>query len=105
MVIEWLKFRVAPELQENFLKKDEAIWTSLLASYPGFLGKETWLVPDAAEEIVFVIRWQTRQQWKSIPIEVLAETEQKFAQQVGKNNYEMIEMKEYQVRKFPEMSR
>ena len=97
MVIEWLKFRVVSELQEKFLQKDEEIWTPLLASYPGFLGKETWLVPNTAEEIIFVIRWQTRQQWKSIPLQVLAETEQQFAQQVGENTYEMIETKEYEV--------
>ena len=95
MVIEWLKFRVISQLQDKFLQKDAEIWTPLLASYPGFLGKETWLVPEKTEEIVFVIRWHTREQWKSIPLQVLFETEREFSLQMGVNTYEMIETREY----------
>ena len=104
MVIEWLKFRVSHQLREKFILKDAEIWTSMLASYPGFLGKEVWINPESPEEIVFVIRWETRQQWKSIPQAALDKTEQQFAQQMGKDEYQMIETFEYQVRKFPEVS-
>lgn len=97
MIIEWLKFRVISELQEKFFHKDEEIWTPLLASYPGFLGKETWFAPNNTEEIILVIRWYTREQWKSIPPEILEETEQKFALGMGNNTYEMIETGEYEV--------
>ena len=97
MVIEWLKFRVISELQAKFFQKDAEIWTPLLASYPGFLGKEIWFVPNATEEIILVIRWHTREQWKSIPLQVLIETEQEFALQMGKNAYEMIETREFEV--------
>ena len=97
MVIEWLKFRVISELHEKFLQKDAEIWTPLLASYPGFLGKETWLVPNNKEEIIFVIRWHTREQWKSIPLQVLSETEREFALQMGENTYEMIESNEFEL--------
>ena len=102
MVIEWLKFTVSPEVREKFIKKDEAIWTAALATYPGFLGKEIWLEPTRADNIIFIIRWQSRQQWKSIPVEDLTMIEQRFAAAMGKDNYEMIESKEFQVRKFPE---
>lgn len=105
MVIEWLKFRVSPELREDFIKKDEEIWTATLASYSGFLGKEIWLDPTIADNIIFVIRWQSRQQWKSIPIKELETTERRFAAAMGKGNYEMIASKEFQVRKFPKVAR
>jgi uncharacterized protein (TIGR03792 family) len=103
MVIEWLKFRVAPEAREKFIQKDAEVWTAFLATCSGFLGKEIWLDPSANDRIVIVARWQTREQWKSISQELLEQTETRFAQQMGRDRYKMIEMAEYQVPKFPEM--
>lgn len=103
MVIEWLKFRVDSKSREQFIQKDEAIWTASLATYPGFLGKEVWIEPNAPERVIFTIRWQTREQWKSIPIKDLAAIEQKFSAIMREMNikYKMIESKEFQIRKFP----
>ena len=104
MVIEWLKFRVDSKLREKFIQKDEAIWTASLSTYPGFLGKEVWIEPKEPDKVIFTIRWQTRQQWKSIPVKDLAEIEQQFFTAMKKMNinYKMIESKEFQVRKFPQ---
>ncbi|MDJ0532449.1 MAG: TIGR03792 family protein [Xenococcaceae cyanobacterium MO_207.B15] len=101
MVIEWLVFQVASEAREKFIEKDREIWSSLLAKYPGFLAKEIWLDPQRSDRLIIVIRWQTRQQWKAVPIDILEATEQKFSQAMGEDTYEMIEVSEYQVRKFP----
>ncbi|BAZ44966.1 hypothetical protein NIES4102_19830 [Chondrocystis sp. NIES-4102] len=103
MVIEWLKFEVDADGREKFIREDEAVWTASLATYPGFLGKEVWIEPHSSDKVIFIIRWQTRQQWKSIPMADLVEIEQRFSQIMGKMNisYKMIESKEFQVRKFP----
>ncbi len=101
MVIEWLKFEVFPESRDLFIQFDSEIWTPTLAKFPGFLSKEIWISPDNAEEIIIVIRWETREQWKAIPLDILAATEQKFAQKMENHPYKMIEAKEYQIRKFP----
>jgi uncharacterized protein (TIGR03792 family) len=98
VMIEWLKFRVAPEERERFIQKDEEIWTAVLAKYPGFLGKEVWLSPNP-EEVVFVIRWNTKEEWKAIPQAVLEATERRFASTFNQP-YDPIEAGEYQVRKF-----
>ena len=103
MVIEWLKFKVDPESREKFIQKDDALWTASLSRYPGFLGKEVWIEPNEPDKVIFTIRWQTREQWKSIPVKDLASIEQKFSTAM-KNmniNYKMVESKEYQIRKFP----
>ncbi len=100
MVIEWLLFRVVPEAREKFIQQDEAIWTSTLSAYPGFLGKEIWLEPQKSDRITVVIRWQTREQWKSIPQDVLVATERQFAKVMGET-YKTIDTAEYQIRKFP----
>ncbi len=103
MVIEWLKIRVSPELREKYIQLDAEVWTKMLATYPGFLGKEVWINPETPDELVLVIRWANREAWKSVPQEQLAQTEQQFCQQFGGQD-QYIETGEYQVRKFPLMS-
>lgn len=100
MVIEFLKFRVDPSWRETFIQKDAAIWTTALAKYPGFLGKEVWINPHDSTEVVFVIHWQSREQWKAIPVLDLQSIEQEFSR-VMANGCELVESGEYQVRKFP----
>ena len=103
MVIEWLKFRISPNLREEFLELDQQIWTEKLKTYPGFLGKEVWLNPKRLDEVVILIRWQTREEWKSIPQEEIDQIEKQFNQKMQETNYQMIESLEYQVRKFPQV--
>ena len=103
MVIEWLKFRVSPELREKFIQKDAEIWTSMLATYPGFLSKEIWISPETPSEVVVLIRWASREAWQLVPPERLEQTEQLFTQEFG-DQHQIIEAAEYQVRKFPQVS-
>lgn len=101
MVIEWLGFQVKPELREKFIQKDEKIWTAVLSQADGFLSKEIWIAPDPSDRIYLIIRWQTRDQWKAVPIDLLQETEATFLDAMGQDSYQMIEAKEYQIQKFP----
>lgn len=100
VVIEFLKFKVDPDLREAYIQKDAEIWTTALAQYSGFLGKEVWINPHDSTEVIFVIHWQTKEHWQAIPAEDLQAIEQRFQQAVG-NCYEFVESGEYQVRKFP----
>lgn len=100
VVIELLKVKVAPELLEQYLQKDAEIWTQALARCPGFLGKEVWNNPNEPTEVILVIRWASRKQWKSISLELLDAIEQQFVQQLG-DTYQIVEVSEYQVWKFP----
>lgn len=100
MVIEWLKFEVASEAKQKFIEADDQIWSQFLSNYPGYMGKEIWVNPFVETEVIVVVHWESREQWKSVPEAVVEETEAKFAEAVGKDNYQMLESKEYQVRKF-----
>ena len=91
MIIEWLKFRVSPNLREEFLELDQQIWTNKLKTCPGFLGKEVWLNPEKLDEVIILIHWQTRQEWKNIPQEELDQIEKQFNQKMQGKNYQMIE--------------
>lgn len=101
MVIEWLKIKVPPELREAYIQKDEEIWTTALAKFPGFVGKEVWINPQEPSEVVLVIRWTSREAWKAIPTDSLQETEKRFAAAMP-GDYPFLEQGEYQVRKFPQ---
>lgn len=100
MVIEWLTFRMSAENRERYIRTDNEIWTPALQQYDGFISKETWISPDDAEIIIFVIRWETREQWKAIPEAELAEITARFDQAFGAD-YLMEASTEYQVRRFP----
>lgn len=95
MVIEWLRFKVPHEKWEAFIRRDEEVWTTGLRSFPGFLGKETWVDP-VENEVVMLIRWQTRELWKSVPQSVIDELDAKM----GDLQMPIAESREYQVRKF-----
>lgn len=103
MVLEWLKVKVPAHLREQYVQKDAEIWTTALQQYPGFMGKEVWISPDDPTEVSMVIRWASREQWKSIPVEELDAIAQKFDQALG-FDYDMIEEKEYHVRKFAQQT-
>ncbi|MEQ9369760.1 MAG: TIGR03792 family protein [Coleofasciculus chthonoplastes F3-SA18-01] len=75
MVIEYLKIRVSPELRETFIQKDAEIWTSMLARCPGFISKEVWIEPETPTEVILIIRWTSREQWKAVPQEQLEGTQ------------------------------
>lgn len=99
MVIEWLKFRVESDHREAFIQADDAIWTTALSTYPGFLGKAIWLAPDDPAALILIIQWASRTQWKAIPEADLAVIEQRF-DQAFEFDYDMIESQEFQVRRF-----
>lgn len=97
MIIELLKVKVTPEYREQFIQKDAEIWTIAIARIPGFLGKEVWINPNQPEEVILVIRWATREQWKSIPLAQLEEISKQFAHHMGNISYELLDSSEYQV--------
>jgi len=95
MIIEWLRFKVPPEKWEAFIQRDEEVWTAGLKNFPGYLGKEIW-VDSVENEVVMLIRWETREQWKS----VLQSTIDELDRQMGDLQIAIAESREYQVRKF-----
>lgn len=99
MVIELLKVKIPPKLREKYIQKDAEIWTAALAKYPGFMGKEVWINPNDATEVVLIVRWQTREHWDAIPEVDLEAIALKFDTAMGKS-YPIVESAEYQVRKF-----
>ena len=100
MIIEWLKFRMPADQRERYIQFDDEIWTPALQQYPGFIAKETWISPEDAEVVIFVIRWRSREDWFSIPERELADINARFDAALG-FDYTMEASQEFQVRRFP----
>ncbi|WP_017298415.1 TIGR03792 family protein [Nodosilinea nodulosa] len=100
MVIEWLTFAVDPDRRETFIRLDSEIWTAALSQYPGFISKEVWISPDLLDQVVVVIRWQTREQWKAISPADLEAIERQF-DEAADFFHRIIDSREYQVRRYP----
>ncbi|MBD2101193.1 TIGR03792 family protein [Leptolyngbya sp. FACHB-261] len=96
MVIEWLRFRMRPEQREAFIQRDAEVWTAGLQKFPGFLGKEIWIDPNQSTDVVAVTRWETREQWKTIPQSELDALDRRM----GDLLIPIAESREYQIRKF-----
>lgn len=83
MIVEHLVIRVPLDLQARFLALDAAIWTATLAGQPGYLGKEVWSERAEPERMHLMIRWTTREAWQAVPPALLAETDRRFAAELG----------------------
>ncbi len=77
--IEHLVFKVEDPAQvDRFIRLDEAIWTTALAEYPGFISKEVWVNREVPGEVHTVLIWKSMEEWKSIPLEELKRIDRVF---------------------------
>lgn len=73
--VEELAVEVAPEDLSGYLARDAEVWTAFLAGRPGFVRKEVWLPVDRPGVVVIQIWWRTREDWKAITPEQVAEVD------------------------------
>jgi uncharacterized protein (TIGR03792 family) len=95
MVIEMLRVMLKSEEVDRYVQLDAEIWTPVLSACKGFLGKEVWSNPDG--EIMVVVRWATREEWKAIPHDLLEATAQAFVTAMG-YAVPFLEVQEYIVK-------
>ncbi|MDY6936550.1 MAG: TIGR03792 family protein [Cyanobacteriota bacterium] len=103
MVIEWLKIQVRPRMREKFVQLDYEIWTKMLEGRSGFLGKEVWLDSEADDLVILVIRWQTFEDWQSVPDSILERTDREFKRKMGRQTFRYLDSHAYQARKFSQI--
>lgn len=87
-VIEHLRLKVPQESREDWMVAERGSWEPWLKHQPGFLGRDLFWDP-ATEEGTLLIRWSSREAWKSIsPAEVQrvqARFEMLACEQTGQN--------------------
>ena len=78
-VIEHLRLSVPEQAREAWLEAERGSWEPWLAQQMGFLGRDLLWDPET-EEGTLLIRWSSRQAWKAIPSEQVAEVQDRFEQ-------------------------
>ena len=78
-VIEHLRLSVPEQGREAWLEAERGSWEPWLAQQMGFLGRDLLWDPET-EEGTLLIRWSSRQAWKAIPSEQVAEVQNRFEQ-------------------------
>jgi len=76
-VIEHLRLSVPEQGREAWLEAERGSWEPWLAQQMGFLGRDLLWDPET-EEGTLLIRWSSRQAWKAIPSEQVAEVQDRF---------------------------
>ncbi len=65
-VVEHLRVRVSADARAAWLEAETHTWEPWLRRQRGFLGRELIWDPER-EEGILLIRWASREEWKSIP--------------------------------------
>ena len=78
-VIEHLRISVPAQGREAWLEAERGSWEPWLVQQSGFLGRDLLWDPET-EEGTLLIRWSSRQAWKAIPSEQVAEVQNRFEQ-------------------------
>ena len=78
-VVEHLRVKVPEEGRQAWLAAEQGSWEPWLAQQDGFLDRQ--LLWDAErEEGTLLIRWASKDQWKSIPAEAVVAVQERFEQ-------------------------
>ena len=78
-VSEHLRLSVPEQGREAWQEAERGSWEPWLAQQMGFLGRDLLWDPET-EEGTLLIRWSSRQAWKAIPSEQVAEVQDRFEQ-------------------------
>ncbi len=87
-VIEHLRLQVPQESREQWMVAERGSWEPWLKQQPGFLGRDLFWDP-ATEEGTLLIRWSSREAWKSISMAEVETVQARFEtlarEQTGQN--------------------
>lgn len=76
-VVEHLRLRVPDEAREHWMAAERGSWEPWLQQQPGFLGRDLFWDP-ATGEGVLLIRWSSREAWKSISADEVERVQARF---------------------------
>jgi uncharacterized protein (TIGR03792 family) len=93
MLIEILHFVVEPGRLDEFIDRNEQVWTPALRGQQGFLRREVLVSDDRADEVVILVYWTKRAALEAFPKERQARLEARMADLIRhqtQHSYERI---------------
>ena len=76
-VVEHLRLKVPQESRDHWMVAERGSWEPWLKQQPGFLGRDLFWDP-ATEEGTLLIRWNSREAWKSISMAEVETVQERF---------------------------
>ena len=76
-VLEQLRLGVPADQREVWLEGEQLTWQPWLEAQDGFLGRDLYWDPSRQEGLL-LIRWASREQWKSIPAAEVQRVQNRF---------------------------
>ena len=76
-VVEHLRLQVPRESREQWMAAERGSWEPWLKQQAGFLGRDLFWDP-ATEEGIVLIRWSSREAWKSISLGEVETVQERF---------------------------
>lgn len=90
--VEYLIFQVKDEHRiTDFIELDQVIWTDFLKEQAGFISKEIWQSDLVKGQLHSIVYWESLSHWQAIPVAALIENDQKFQDQFGAADFELIQ--------------
>ena len=87
-VVEHLRLQVPKQSREDWMVAERGSWEPWLKQQPGFLGRDLFWDPET-EEGTLLIRWSSREAWKSISMAEVETVQGRFEmlarEQTGQN--------------------
>tara|TARA_B100001250_G_C19585308_1_gene693923 strand:+ start:231 stop:677 length:447 start_codon:yes stop_codon:yes gene_type:complete len=77
LIVEYIRLNVSSKNRRAWLIAEEKTWKPWLAEKEGFLNREL-LWDKKQEEATLLIRWSTREKWKSIPKSEIDRVQEQF---------------------------
>ena len=78
-VVEHLRIQVPSQGRQAWLEAERGSWEPWLARQEGFIGRDLLWDPEA-EEGTLLIRWRSREAWKSISEQEVEAVQERFEQ-------------------------
>lgn len=69
IAVEELTFQITPEMIDQWIEKENEIWTTALEKCEGFLGKEYWINDDVPGEVTIIMYWTDASCFINLPKE------------------------------------
>jgi len=81
LVTEELRLKVPHKYKDEWLKNEKEIWEPWLSNQDGFLGRQIFWDKEK-EEALILVNWENKKLWKSISMNEVNKTQQKFEENV-----------------------
>ena len=81
LITEELRLKIPSKFKKIWLQAEKEVWEPWLSIQDGFLGRQIFWDKEK-EEALILVNWENKKLWKSISMNEVTKTQQKFEEKV-----------------------